>query len=148
MKQKKTLVVLANDGQARVLENEAPGKGLVENTDLAADLVADPEAARRDRRGRNYAAPGMARHAFDPPRSEAEHEEIEFAKTVVGVVEARFVKGGFDRLVLVAAPKTLGTLRDHLPQVLADALVADVPKDFLKKKPGEVVKLLQDTILL
>lgn len=146
MKPKKTLVVLANDGQARVLESEAPGKGLVENEKLA--LVADPDDARRDRRGRSNAAPGMARHAFDPPRSEAEHDEIEFAKLVVDAVEARFADGGFDRLVLVAAPKTLGMLRDHLPKGLGDALVADVPKDFLKKKPGEVVKLLEDTILL
>lgn len=148
MKPKKTLVVLANDGQARILENEAPGKGLIENTNLAAALVADPEAERRDRRGRSNAAPGMARHAFDPPRSVAEHDEIAFAKAVVDAVETRFVRGGFDRLVLVAAPKTLGTLRDHLPKGLNDALVADVPKDFLKKKPDEVVKLLEDTILL
>lgn len=148
MKPKKTLVVLANDGQARILENEAHGKGLVENEKLAPALVAETEAERRDRRGRSNAAPGMARHAFDLPRTEQEHDEIEFAKTVVAKAEQRFVDGGFDRVVLVAAPKTLGMLRDHLPKVLKDALVADVPKDLLKKRPDEVVKLLEDTILL
>lgn len=144
----KTLVVLANDGQARFLASPGRGKGLTEIDGAAATFQAGAGDEPRDRRGRNAAAAGMARHAFDPPQTELDHARLAFAKAVVAEAETQFRDGRFDRFVLVAAPKTLGMLRDLLPKALKDALVADVDKDLLKKKPDEVVALLADAIVL
>lgn len=149
MKPIKTLVLLADDGRARLFENLGPGTGLVEVIDLSVSTL-DPESLRfADRAGRGQAAPGMAQHAaFD--QAEAEHDRLEglFAKAVIAETEGRFADGGYERFVVAAAPGMLGVLRKGLPKRLKDALVADVAKDLLKMKPAEVVEHLADQIAL
>ncbi|GGD40916.1 baeRF12 domain-containing protein [Sinisalibacter lacisalsi] len=148
MKPIKTLVLLANDGRARLFENAGVGKGLTELEDMSAEMVVGDGVEFADRPGRNSAAPGMGQHAFDT--AEAEHDQAQdaFVKTVLGETEARFAEGGYDRFVMVAAPSTLGVLRAEMTATLKDALALDVDKDYLKLKPAEVVDRLADHIVL
>ncbi|SMH54852.1 host attachment family protein [Maritimibacter sp. HL-12] len=148
MKPIKTLVLLADDGSARLFENLGVGKGLTELEDFAASMVVGEEVEYADRPGRMNAAPGMGLHAFDT--AEAEHDQAQeaFVKAVLAETDARFTEGGYDRFVMVAAPSTLGALRAELPAALKEALVLDVAKDYLKLKPAEVVNRLADQIVL
>jgi protein required for attachment to host cells len=144
----KTLVLLANDANARLFENLGPGKGLTEIEDLAASMIAETNVRYADRPGRQTSTPGVGQHAFD--QAEAEHDQAQaaFAKVVLKETDGRFGEGGYDRFVMVAAPSTLGVLRDQLPARLKKALVLDVDKDFLKLKPAEVVSRLSGEIVL
>jgi len=148
MKPIKTLVLLANDGSARMFENTGVGAGLIELEDLSADMVVGDEVEYADRPGRMNAAPGMGLHAFDT--AEAEHDQAQeaFVKTVLAETEARFTEGGYDRLVIAAAPSTLGVMRAEMPDTLQAVLAVDIDKDYLKLKPAEVVKRLADHIVL
>lgn len=145
MKPVKTLVLIADDARARLFENTGPGTGLTEIEDLAASAVA----GFADRAGRNSAAPGVAQHGFGD-QAEAEHDQAqaEFVKAILAETEGRFTEGGFGRLVVAAAPSTLGVLRSQMPAALAKALVVDVAKDFVKLKPAEVVERLAGEIVL
>lgn len=149
MKPIKTLVLLADDAQARLFENHGPGKGLSEIEDLAVSMIAGETPGYADRAGRNTAAPGMAQHGV-ADLAEAEHEQARkaFVKAVLTETEGRFAEGGFDRFVMAAAPATLGALRAELPAALKKALVVDIAKDFVKLKPAEVVDRLSGEIVL
>lgn len=149
MKPIKTLVLLADDARARLFENLGPGKGLNEIEDMAASMVTSKGSEYADRAGRNVAAPGAGRHGVsDLAEAEQDQAREAFVKAVLKEATVRFNEGGFDRVVLAAAPATLGLLREQMPAALKKALVVDVAKDFLKLKPEEVVERLSDEIVL
>lgn len=150
MKPIKTLVLLADDAQARLFENHGVGKGLVEIEDLAVSMLGDKAGSGyADRAGRNSAAPGMAQHGVaDLAEAERDQARAAFVKAVLAEAEERFAEGGFDRFVMAAAPATLGALREAIPDRLKKALVLDLAKDFLKLKPAEVVDRLAGDIVL
>jgi len=148
MRQIKTLVLLANDARARLFESPGRGKGLTEIEDLAASIVLDEGVEYADRPGRMNAAPGMGLHAFDTAEAEHDQAQAAFVKAVLAETEARFGEGGYDRFVMVAAPSTLGVLREALPAALKAALTLDLAKDYLKLKPAEVADRLADQIVL
>lgn len=149
MKPKKTLVLLANDATARLFENLGPGRGLTEMEDFSAAFIEGADVRYSDRPGRNSAAPGMAQHATtDLAEAEEEQSRDAFVRAVIAETEVRFREGGYDRFVLAAAPATLGALRAHLSDKLRAALVVDVDKDFTQHTPAEVVRLLENEILL
>lgn len=150
MKPIKTLVLLADDAQARLFENHGVGKGLMEIEDLAVSMLGEEAGSGyADRTGRNAAAPGMAQHGVsDLAEAEREQARTAFVKAVLTETEGRFTEGGFDRFVVAAAPGTLGALREAMPAKLKKALVLDLAKDFVKMKPAEVVERLADQIVL
>jgi len=149
MKPIKTLVLLADDAQARLFENLGPGKGLSEIEDLAASMVTSKGSEYADRAGRNAAAPGAGRHGVtDLAEAEQQQARDVFVKAVLSETDGRFTDGGFDRFVMAAAPATLGVLREQLPAALKKALVVDLAKDFLKLKPEEIVQRLSGEIVL
>lgn len=149
MKPIKTLVLVADDAQARLFENYGPGKGLTEIEDLAATMVTGEGSEYADRAGRNSAAPGTAQHGVaDLAEAERDQARAAFVRAVLKETEGRFADGHFDRFVMTAAPATLGALRDSLPASLKKALVVDLAKDFVKLKPAEVVDRLAQEIVL
>ncbi|MCB1336720.1 MAG: host attachment protein [Maritimibacter sp.] len=149
MKPIKTLVLLANDATARLFRNTGPGKGLSEIEDFSASLIAGANVRYADRPGRNAAAPGMAHHAtVDLAEAVEEQSRAAFVRVVVEETAKRFAGGEYVRLVIAAAPATLGALRAHLPEALKAALVLDIAKDFVRLPPDEVVKRLEGHIVL
>lgn len=150
MKPIKTLVLLADDAEARLFESHGPGKGLTEIEDLAVSMLGEKAGSGyADRTGRNSAAPGMAQHGVaDQAEAEDDQSRRAFVKAVLAETEGRFADGGFERFVLAAAPRTLGELREQMPAVLKKALVLDLAKDYLKLTPAEVVEHLAGEITL
>lgn len=147
MKPKVTLVVLANEKQARFLVNRGIGKGLEEVASVEASAVVGPEVEFADGPGRSRAAPGMARHSVAPRTSEEELERQVFADHVADRAEAIWRKNSFDRLVLAAPPKMLGLLRDTLSEAMMGRLEVDLAKDLLKVPARDLPKHFEDHIL-
>ena len=76
--------------------------------------------------------PGMAHHGFERPTSERRQQREDFAELVMEETARIFAAQGYDRLVVAAAPKMLGALRDDMPDALKSALRADLDKDLTK----------------
>src|SRR5690606_13764330 len=55
-------------------------------------------------------------------------EEARFADELAEMLYKRAHAGEFSRIVLVAAPRVLGDLRERLHQVVTDKVVGEVPK--------------------
>jgi len=71
-------------------------------------------------------------------------EEDRFAADTAGLLNARALAGGFDSLVVVAPPKTLGELRKHYHKEVEKRLVSEVPKDLVNVPVAEIERILKD----
>lgn len=52
-----------------------------------------------------------------------------FAAGVAGMLNKRALSGEFDKLVVIAAPKTLGEMRKHWHKALEGKLIGEIAKD-------------------
>lgn len=69
-------------------------------------------------------------------------EKERFAHEVSGILYRQAHRGEFNRLVLVAAPKVLGTLRAEMHKEVADCVIAEVPKTLTNHPLDKVEQLL------
>jgi len=135
--------VIASEGEAKFMKNEGVGKGLEEVASVTIDVL-NPEAHEfADDPGRNTAAPGMGRHAFDPDTPEREHKRREFADVVAERLKKLWDKGGYHRIVVAAPPKMLGELRGRMGP-LAEKIYAEVDKDLVNTPVRELPERFAD----
>jgi protein required for attachment to host cells len=85
---------------------------------------------------------------MEPPTDPQRYAKYEFARELAERLEEAVHAHRFERLVLVAAPKTLGDLRELLPDPVKSRVVAEIDKDLtrvplrdLPKHLGSVLKL-------
>jgi protein required for attachment to host cells len=128
----RTLVVLASEAETRLCVGEGPGHGLREVAALRAADFPDTDQGFDDTPGRQRSGPGMARHAFPARESAQDARRTTFARLTLDAVAEQWQAGGYDRIVLAAAPKLLGELRRQMPKELAAAVSADLAKDLVK----------------
>lgn len=82
-----------------------------------------------DREGRRFGGTAGHHHGVDGERSTQQHELTLFAKEVAQRIDSARVNHEFDKLILVAAPKMLGLLRQCLPEPSQTLVAAEVAKD-------------------
>lgn len=133
MKPERTLVLLADDAEARFLVNDGPGKGLREVAVLALSQFADANIGYTDRPGRNTGGPaGAARHGIDPRETAEEQSRARFADYIADALDQEWPQVRADRLVVAASPKMLGVLRKALRGAPSAALAGDLAKDLIR----------------
>jgi protein required for attachment to host cells len=91
-----------------------------------------------DRPGRRFGGTHGNRHAVDGERSTQRHEMEQFAREVARTLDGARTRNEFDRLVLIAAPRMLGLLREALPDTCRSIIAAEVPKDFVGHDPNTI----------
>ena len=131
MKAKKTLVVLVNDKEARMLENDGVGKGLHQVAHVERDRALGAEIAYADGPGRSKGGSGGAHHGMEPSTSEDRQNRERFAVHMLSEATVLWKRRGFDRLIVAAPAKMLGELRDRMPVGLKSGLAGDLAKDLL-----------------
>lgn len=125
-----TWVLVTNGGQARILENAGPGKGLAPLKGLAfEDAHLKAQDIVTDRPGRGFASTGSGRSAMEPKTDPVEHREAEFVRSVADVLDTKRSEGAYDRLIIAAAPTALGDLRPVLSEPVRKSIMAELPKD-------------------
>lgn len=126
MKPIRTWIMIADAGSAKLYENSGPGSGLVEIS--GGNFKAPEKSGFDDQQGRTFNSVGTMRHKHEPHFS----EDQSFAKTLAGELEVLECEGRFDRIILCAAPETLGALRAQLPKSVSTKIHAEVPKNLTK----------------
>jgi len=130
MKKTITWILIADGNQARVLENGGPGKGLSSVKGLDWSIPAlQSQDINADRPGRSFSSVGPGRSAMEPRTDPVDHREAEFARSVAAVLDEKAKAGAFDRLVIAAAPVTLGNLRKVMSDHVRKTVVAELDKD-------------------
>ncbi len=115
-KKTKIWVAVADGGSYRIFSCDKLGGKLKlvfkgENPDQStptSDLGSE-------RPGRSRAGPGQGRHALQNKVDWHNEAERNFARDLGARLKDRFLKKSFDKLFVVAPPKTLGEIRDRLP---------------------------------
>ncbi len=144
-----TWVVVADATRARVLENIGPGSGLVEVPEAVFEGPNRPDRKIvSDRPGRSFDSHGHGRHAMEPDTDPARYEKQQFAREIAAWLDKAARRGDFDRIAIVAAPRTLGDLRATLSHVVQERMVCDLAKDLTMARPAAIVDALGDKIRL
>ncbi len=147
MKHKRTWVVIADGGHAKVFESQGRAADLapVEGMTFSADLPRSHELMT-DRLDRAYESRGHARHAIQS-RSDP-HRELkrQFAKQLADILEARLAEKRFDSLVIVAPPPALGDLREALPKSVRAKVTAELAHDLVKTPHSELPRHLKGVL--
>lgn len=149
MKPVRTWIVVADGAQARFLLNRGPGKGLEPALEEEASEARQPSRSLgSDRPGRVHDRFGPGRHTMVPRVDWHQFEKQKFAREMASILDTAAEKRSFDRLVLVAPPKTLGTLRTALNKNTVRLVTGEVAKDLTQVTVGELPDHLGRVIAL
>ncbi|MCE3230671.1 MAG: hypothetical protein K0R76_1472 [Alphaproteobacteria bacterium] len=113
MPQKKNWILLADGGNARVIERIAPFGKLKEVFNLAHTHQLTHEHGN-DRPGRVFESASPTHHAYEPPSDWHDLQKDVFAKELANLLKDAYESRKFDELSIVSPPHMLGLLRFHL----------------------------------
>ncbi|MET0362690.1 MAG: host attachment family protein [Sphingobium sp.] len=139
------MLVLVADGRKLLILRNAGTAG-------APELVVDhgEEQSNPPDRDHKSDAQGQRPGSFGPGQSSAGetdyHQQTEdrFAVHAADLLNKRALKNGFDKLVVIAAPTTLGTLRRHYHGEVKARLVAEIAKDMTGHSVADITRHLAD----
>jgi len=144
-----TWILVAHRGGARLFENKGPGKGL----NLLHD-IPHPEGRLKnkdigaDKPGRSIDSHGPGRHSLSSEQEPTAHITEQFAKQLSTMLDDGRHQQLYGKLVLVAEPRFLGSLRAALSTPTAALVMATVGKDLGSVELHNMPKHLTDTIRL
>lgn len=125
-------ILVADGAKANVISYNTAHKSL--DPVVCGELTHTNEPSRElvtTERGRVFHSAASGRSAMERPTDPHEHEKQVFASNMAQMLAKR--SGQFDKLVLVAAPKTLGDLRHCLPGRVKAKVVREIDKDLAGK---------------
>jgi protein required for attachment to host cells len=136
---KRTWVLIADAGRARILLNEGPGRGLKEVKGMtferelprAHDLVAD-------RQPRAIESVGHARHAIDGKADPRRKEKRKLIEELAEVLDHALAQDKYDNLVIVAPAQALGDMRQAITEPVRKVVLHEVNLDLTKTPDTEL----------
>ena len=96
-----------------------------------------------DAAGRRYgsAANGTVRGVYANTDFH-ELEEARFAAETAEMLKRRAMRGEYEKLFVIAPPRTLGELRKHYHKEVANRLVAEIPKDLTGHPVADIERII------
>jgi len=146
MKPIRTYILIADGARARLLLSEGRGKPLTEvpGSDQRQDIRPDHEISA-ERPGRVHESANIARHAIE--RDDLHRREKErFAQALAADLDRRMAGREYGRLIIAAAPETLGIIRSALSEKVRAVVLGEVAKDLTKLPNAQVRALLGDDL--
>lgn len=139
MKKTITWILVADGARARIFKNEGPGKGLQPAMDEEfRHALPRTRELGADRPGRVQESATSARHAVENPIDWHRFEKEKFAREMARILDRAGSAGAFERLILIAPPKTLGDLRDALGTATRKKVTGEIDKDLTQITSGEL----------
>ena len=148
MKPLRTWILIADGARARILENSGPDHRLiaVDGLEFNGDHSATHELVT-DRQGRSFSSHGPGRSAIEA-RSDPHRElKTKFAEHLAEILDRELAQGRFHRLILVAAPATLGDLRHAISPHVHKTIVGELASDLTKTPNSEIAGHLKDLLV-
>ena len=98
---------------------------------VAAEQQPDPKDGdiKTDQAGQKPGSPGMGGGSSAGETDFHQQAEDRFAAEAADRINRAALAGTFERLVIVAPPKTLGELRKHYHKQVESRIIAEIPKD-------------------
>ena len=144
---KRTWILVADGSRAKVYESPGHGSALREIFHEEAAALRTREIVS-DRGGRRGDTVGGGRHDVGTSSDPQRHNERAFARHVCEFLDRAAGERAFDRLILTAAPATLGDIRDLLSKASRARVAAELDKDLVSVAPGELAGRLAEIVRL
>ncbi|RMG97154.1 MAG: host attachment protein [Deltaproteobacteria bacterium] len=100
-----------------------------------AHVLSDEPATVHERRGQH-------RHGVGPTTPPHRMDEIDLARRAAETARKIVLDEGVDELYVVAAPRTLGDLREHFDKTVKDKIVREEAKDVSKLDDRALAELV------
>ena len=137
-------VVVADGRKMLFFRNE----GDAEHPNLVVERVREQDnPASRDQA---TDAPGTSFSSVGPGRSSYQEtdfhqlEEDRFAAETADRLKRRALNNDFEKLIVIAPPKTLGELRKHYHKQVTGKITAEIPKDLTGHPVDRIEAVLQN----
>ena len=121
----------------------APGSKLAPELELiesADDPAPNTSELSTDCPGRRFESAGSSRGACEAPDYH-QQEEDHFAGDAAAQLN-RIAATGVHKLILVADPRVLGTMRPHFASATRSLLIGEIAKDYAGRPARDVAELL------
>lgn len=132
-------IIVADSSRARFFAALHPSEAMNELADMVhvEGRLHDRDNVS-DRPGGIAGGHGEGGHTFEAPTDLKHHEMAVFARQIAERLETSRVNHDFDKLVLVAPPAFLGTLRDALNDRLRDLVYDSIDKHLVTADESEI----------
>ena len=144
MKSIKTYFLVADEKEARLLENVGEGMDIHQLSHHSENDSGLAPTGFADQRASGQGSSGQVRHGMDPSTTERENARNVFASYLAGLIEDASRKGKFDRFVLSAPPQMLGALRADLDGKVD--IYADMNKNLMHVPTDELAGYFSDVV--
>ena len=134
-----TWILVAESSRARIFSVASSSGPLVE-----IETLAHPEGREHeqdmtsDLPGHDSDKTGAGRHAFADETEPKEQEVINFAKRIAHHLDAARTSGNLTRLIVIAAPAFLGTLRGELNPQTSKLIIHEVDKNLSQHSADDI----------
>lgn len=137
-----TLVMVADGAQFLVFRNEGDEKFVVLET-LSHGEQDNPASHEQgsDAPGRTHSSTGESRSSYSETDWH-QQSEADFARHAAGVLEQSAAAHPEYGIVVIAAPRTLGTLRQHYGRATGKRLISEIDKDLVGHTTDDVIAVL------
>lgn len=128
MKNKKKWVIVANGDIARLFDLPARNAPLVplDNHVWIAPEVNDYS----DSQGFSHSSVGSSQRRMAPRTDSSDLALEAFARVIGEKLKEAYQRGDFEHLVVAAAPRLMGHLREHMDPTVKAAVNLEIDKDF------------------
>jgi protein required for attachment to host cells len=148
-------IVVADERQANFFDAVTPKAPLTARGSLInesggkKDIELETDRPGRRYGGTNGVSHGSGQvqghhHGVNGERSTEQHDLTIFAKEVARRIDASRARNEFDKLVLVAAPKMLGLLRQSLPTPTQTLLAGAISKDLVRQGQDAILRVIPE----
>ena len=136
-------ILVADSAQARLFSRIAPRAELIEEEDwVHPESRLHGRDLERDAPGQVFSSHGHDRSGTQDTETPHRKEAERFAGELAEVLEHARTQNRFDRLTLVAEPRFLGLLRDHLTRETADKVVGSLDRALTRESGARIREVL------
>ena len=149
MKKRITWIIVADGSRARFLANDGPGKGL--HAAIAQEFHHEAPPTRAlgtEKPGRTAPSVGTNRSAIQPHVDWHQFEKDKFSQEMANLLNSAAENNSFDNLIIVAPPRTLGTLRSAFSIHTSARIRAEIAKDLTQVPLQDMPEHLKEVIAL
>jgi len=137
-------LILVADGRKYLLIRNAGDSShpdLVVEAHREQELHSNQELGT-DQPSSSFASSGGGRRASIAMTDFHQLEEDKFASATADILLKKAHAGEFDKLIVVAPPRTLAELRRHYDRSLTECILAEIDKDLTKHPLAEIQEIL------
>lgn len=138
-----TFIVVADGRKMLFFRNDGDAQhpNLVVERKREQDNPSDGDQGT-DRPGRSFSSVGPGRSAYEETDFH-QLEEDRFAAETAELLKKRALNNDFEKLIIVAPPKTLGELRKHYHKEVESRLIGEIDKSLTGHPVEDIESALQ-----